>query len=160
MRKHKELIIESSLGEMYLVEQFVEEISDEYLLYGSYYGNMLMAVTEAVTNAIIHGNHEKRERKVIISKYACKEGLWIKVEDQGEGFEYSNPLLIEGPLNASDSGKNGLFLIHKLSDEVRFSKNGRSIEMLFRIYGIDENIFSRRVAFMHDFFRVYQEINA
>ena len=56
MNKHKEIKIESSLDEMFRVEQFVEEISDEYLLYGNYFGNILMAVSEAVKNAIIHGN--------------------------------------------------------------------------------------------------------
>ena len=56
MRKRKEIKIGSSHDEMFKVEQFVEEISDEYLLYGNYYGNILLAVTEAVKNSIIHGN--------------------------------------------------------------------------------------------------------
>jgi hypothetical protein len=51
-------------------------------------------------------------------------------------------------------------LIYKLADEVRFREDGRIIEMLFRINGIDNRIFERRVTFMQDFFRVYQRLNS
>lgn len=56
--------------------------------------------------------------------------------------------------------KNGLILIKALTDEIKFSNNGATIEMLFRINGIEESIFERRVAFMQDFFRVYQRLNS
>ena len=70
MKKHRDLKIESSLDEMYQVEQFVEEISEEFLLYGNYFGNILMAVTEAVKNAIIHGNGQDRKKLVRIMRAA------------------------------------------------------------------------------------------
>jgi serine/threonine-protein kinase RsbW len=158
MKRHKEIKIESSLEEMFRVEQFVEEISDEHMLYGSYFGNILMAVSEAVKNAIVHGNQLDRSRRVRIIEELTKEGLWVTVSDEGNGFnfkefEYINP----GP--GFNFEKTGLLLIHKLCDEVRFLKNGNTIEMLFKINGIDDQIFSRREAFMQDFFRVYQRLN-
>lgn len=160
MKKHREVKIESSLNEMFQVEQFVEEISEEFLLYGNYFGNILMAVTEAVKNAIIHGNGQDRKKSVTITHANTKEGLWIKVTDEGQGFDYKKYSVKGNPEISFGSEKNGLILIKALTDEIKFGNNGSTIEMLFRINGIEESIFERRVAFMHDFFRVYQKLNS
>ncbi len=159
MKKHKEIKIGSSLDEMFQVEQFVEEISEEFLLYGNYFGNILMAVTEAVKNAIIHGNNQDRKKMVRIMLENTKEGLWIRVIDEGEGFDYKKFTEQGNSEIKFGSEKNGIVLIQALADEVRFQNNGSIIEMLFKINGIEESIFERRVAFMHDFFRVYQRLN-
>jgi serine/threonine-protein kinase RsbW len=160
MKKHKEIKIESSLDEMFQVEQFVEEISEEFLLYGNYFGNILMAVTEAVKNAIIHGNGQDKKKLVRVTYENTKEGLWIRVIDEGTGFDCEKYTDKANSVINFGSEKNGLILIKALTDEVRFQNNGNTIEMLFRINGIEESIFERRVAFMHDFFRVYQRLNS
>jgi serine/threonine-protein kinase RsbW len=159
MNKRKEIKIGSSLDEMFRVEQFVEEISDEYMLYGNYFGNILMAVSEAVQNGIIHGNRMDIGKRVMITEESSKEGLWIRVIDEGDGFNHGSRAWERNMDMELGPEKNGLFLIHKLADEVRFQNGGRIIEMLFRINGIDDEIFERRVAFMQDFFRVYQRLN-
>ena len=159
MTRNTELKIESSPEEMYRVEQFVEDISDEHLLYGNYYSNILMAVSEAVKNAIIHGNRSDRNKRVRIFQQGTQEGLWISILDEGEGFDY-NAYVKDNIFSGEYSmEKRGLILIHKLADEVRFKENGRLIEMLFRINGIEDSIFERRVAFMQDFFRVYKQLS-
>jgi serine/threonine-protein kinase RsbW len=160
MKKHKEIKIESTLDEMFQVEQFVEEISEEFLLYGNYFGNILMAVTEAVKNAIIHGNGQDRKKLVRISLENTKEGIWIRVMDEGEGFDYKKYTDKANAEITFGTEKNGIVLIQALADEVKFQNNGCLIEMLFKINGIEESIFDRRVAFMHDFFRVYQRLNS
>jgi serine/threonine-protein kinase RsbW len=160
MKKQREIKIESSLDEMFRVEQFVEEISEEFLLYGNYFGNILMAVSEAVKNAIIHGNRQDRKKYVRIKRENTREGLWISVFDNGEGFDHEEYTKIGHSGLEFSSEKNGLALIKALADEVKFQNKGRQIEMLFKINGIEESIFERRVAFMHDFFRVYQRLNS
>ncbi len=160
MNKRKEINIESTPDEMFRVEQFAEEISDEYLLYGNYYGNILMALTEAVKNAIIHGNKLDRRKHVRIMQESTKEGLWVSVSDEGEGFDHHLYNRDQGLSLESGEDKNGLLLIYKLADEVSFKNNGSTIKMLFRINGIDDSIFERRVAFMQDFLRVYQRLSS
>ena len=159
MRKRKEIKIGSSHDEMFRVEQFVEEISDEYLLYGNYYGNILLAVSEAVKNSIVHGNRYSRDKFIRVVEESTKEGLWIRVSDEGDGFDHSAYSKVENVRNDFSTEKNGLILISRLADKVRFQNNGRDIEMLFRINGIDDSIFDRRLAFMQDFFRAYQRLN-
>jgi serine/threonine-protein kinase RsbW len=158
MNRQREIKIESSPDEMFRVEQFVEEISDEHMLYGSYFGNILMAVTEAVQNAMVHGNGLDRSKMVRIKEELTREGLWVTVSDEGTGFDFRE--LLEKEANpGSVEEKSGLLLIQKLCDEARFINKGRTLEMLFRINGIDEKIFARREAFMHDFFKVYQKLS-
>ena len=158
MKRHREIKIQSSIDEMFRVEQFVEEVSDEHMLYGSYFGNIMMAVSEAVKNAIIHGNRQDRTKLVRITEELSKEGLWVTVSDEGTGFNFKEYILKD-----SDTGfnleKTGLMVIQKLCDEVRFQNNGNRLEMLFKINGIDEKIFNRREAFMQDFFKVYQKLS-
>jgi serine/threonine-protein kinase RsbW len=159
MKKNREIKIESSLDEMFRVEQFVEEISDEYLLCSNYFGNILMAVSEAVKNAIVHGNGQDRKKFVRIMLENTKEGIWISVFDEGEGFDYTAYVKKGDPGIALGAEKKGLFLIQALADEVKFRGKGHIVDMLFRINGIEDSIIERRVAFMHDFFRVYQRLN-
>jgi serine/threonine-protein kinase RsbW len=159
MNKPRVLKIGSSIDEMFRVERFVEEISDEHMLYGNYFGNILMAVTEAVQNAITHGNRLNAMKRVTITGEASKEGLWIIVSDEGNGFAYTQYANTAEAEQGLISGKKGLFLIHRLADEVSFKNGGKTIEMLFRINGIDESIFERRVAFMQEFFKVYSRLN-
>jgi serine/threonine-protein kinase RsbW len=158
MNRQREIRLESSLSEMFRVEQFVEEISDEHMLYGSYFGNIMMAVTEAVENAIVHANREDKAKQVRIKAELTKEGLWITVTDEGIGFNYREYLQKQADAGFT-SEKTGLLVVQKLCDELNFSRDGRSLRMLFKINGIDEQIFIRREAFMQEFFKVYQKLS-
>lgn len=88
------------------------------------------ALREALTNAVIHGNHGDARKKVRV-RCSCdsKIGILIAVKDQGEGFD---PTMLPNPLVgehvASDHGR-GIFLIKKLMDETHFEDRGREIHM-------------------------------
>jgi serine/threonine-protein kinase RsbW len=156
MKRRKELTIHSTLDELYRVEQFVEQVSDEFLLGDDYFGNIMVAVTEAVRNAIIHGNGGDPEKKVTLALGAAREGLWISVTDQGTGFDFKTQASREYLMTSGEDDKRGLLLIRSLSDEVGFQNKGRTIEMLFRINGIDESVLERRLTIMQQFMRVVQ----
>jgi len=53
----RNLQIPSTPGNIVQVESFVEEIKDDYDVSNEIFGNMLVALTEAVNNAIVHGNN-------------------------------------------------------------------------------------------------------
>ncbi len=86
------------------------------------------ALREALSNAIIHGNRENPEKKVLLC-CACdaKRGMLIIVKDQGEGFD---PSKIPSPLigqNVHSEHGRGIFLINLLADEVQFRNGGTEI---------------------------------
>ena len=47
-----------------VVESFIENIGEKIKIQEAIYGNVLVSVTEAVNNAIVHGNKEDKNKKV------------------------------------------------------------------------------------------------
>lgn len=116
-----------------IVESFIENAGDKIRIKDSVYGNILVSVTEAVNNAIVHGNKEDKEKKVKISLKKNKKSVRFVVEDEGTGF---NPKTLPDPTDPKNIEKikgRGVFIIKSLSDKVTFKNNGRTIVMLFKL---------------------------
>lgn len=79
-----------------------------------------MAVREAVTNAVVHGNQEDETRPVEVTFSCQQRTLEIEVKDQGEGFD---PAEVPDPTEAGNilktSGR-GNFLMRSFMDEVEW----------------------------------------
>jgi len=158
MGKKREMRIPSTLLEINKVEQFVEEMSELYHLNDSYFGNIIVALTEAVKNSIIHGNRSDESKNVHIVAESRPEGLLFSVIDQGIGFPYKNFENLDSLLADEALEGRGIILIHTLADEVRFSNKGRVIQILFKITGIDNDIYEKRSRQMLNYFRKKKEI--
>jgi serine/threonine-protein kinase RsbW len=144
-RNIKKIELASTIKNLYLVEKFVEEICDEYNIYNSYFGNIMITLTEAVKNAIVHGNQDNINKFVTVEFESGVFGLRFRIEDQGNGFNHNQ---IPDPTDLSDdsfenAGK-GIFLIKSLSDEVNFIENGKIIEVTFKISSINQEMLFER----------------
>ncbi|MCP6726134.1 ATP-binding protein, partial [Klebsiella pneumoniae] len=64
--KVPKLLISSKPESLNLVENMIEEVKEGYKINEDCYGNMLVAVTEAVNNAIYHGNKSNPEKNVSV----------------------------------------------------------------------------------------------
>lgn len=160
MGKRKELRLPSTSTNIHLVEKFVEEISDELHLHDSYFGNILIAVTEAFQNAVHHGNKDDEKKNVHLLVESRPEGLLFSVIDQGSGFNYKDYENLDDIVARGEEAGRGLALIHSLADEVIFSNKGRVIKMLFRITGIDTAIYEKRYNQMHDYFKSHKRVGS
>ncbi len=92
---------------------------------------IMLLTTEAVSNAIEHGNALDETKSVILEFVCGAKLLEVWVEDEGEGFDRStvaDPLSSDGLLQ---DGGRGIFLIEQLADEVHYGNNGRRIGMKF-----------------------------
>lgn len=116
-----------------MIESFIDNAKDRFSLNDDMYGNIMIAVTEAVNNAIRHGNKCHSEKNVELNLAFQKSMLKFTVRDQGEGFDFSHLPDPTSPENLENPGGRGIFLIKHLSDEVDFSDNGRTIELSFYI---------------------------
>jgi len=94
--------------------------------------SMAIAVTEAVNNAILHGNKKNESKKVSVKITATDSTVRVVVLDQGDGF---NPQKLDNPLDPQnllkESGR-GVFIVRSLMDEVTFdfSKGGAEITLV------------------------------
>jgi serine/threonine-protein kinase RsbW len=143
--KEKTLEFPSIIENVRLVETFIDDICDEYNINNTYFGNILISLTESVRNAIINGNHKNPQKKVTVKFIAKPTHLSFSVTDEGIGFNYRD---VYDPVDFcmcnSNMGK-GLYLIKTLSDKVRFYKNGREIELIFYISSVNFEITVERV---------------
>jgi len=128
-----ELILKSDPGKITEVEFFVKRFAKALKINENIYPNILISVTEAVNNAIIHGNQKNEDKEVRIGLLKENGTLTIQVSDQGEGFDPQNipdPTLEE---NLEKLGGRGVFLIQQLTDIVSYRDNGRTVEMQFNL---------------------------
>jgi len=153
-RQSNNLIISSTMEEMPKVIWFVEEICDTYHLNETYYGNILVSMEEAVSNAILHGNKNDLRKKVYISSEWIRNGLKFRIEDEGEGFNIN---AIPDPLGESfledHYSGTGLFLIKTLSDRVTYNTKGNAIEILFFISSIEQETNIKRINQLKGYFK-------
>ena len=118
-----------------LVEKLIDEIKSEYNIHEECYGNMLVAVTEAVNNAIQHGNKYDPEKMVHISYEVDPDQIAFTVSDEGTGFDYINLPDPTDPENIEKPTGRGVFLMKHLADQIIFSENGRVVELYFKTSG-------------------------
>lgn len=81
---------------------------------------MGIALREAVTNAIKHGNALDAEKKVEVALEVSADGIEITVEDEGSGFD---PAAVEDPLapdNLLKTEGRGIFYMRKFMDKIEY----------------------------------------
>lgn len=115
------------------VETLVDEVCGEYRVNEDYYGNILIALTEAVTNAIQHGNKYDATKFFDVELQVANNELKFFVKDQGEGFDYDNLPDPTDPDNIEKIHGRGIFLMKHLADKVSFLDQGRTVELDFSI---------------------------
>ncbi|MDA9261828.1 ATP-binding protein [Flavobacteriales bacterium] len=96
------------------------------------YGNVIIAITEAVNNAINHGNKEDPSKKVTVSYKKSNENISFTIEDEGEGFDFENVPDPTDPENLHKLNGRGIFLMKNLVDDIHFHENGKKIELIFK----------------------------
>ena len=124
------LSLPSSMRHVYLLDVVVTEILKEKGFNEEIQEQINLAVIEAGTNAIKHGNKEDPSKKAIIQFLLDEDKLTIVIEDEGEGFtrkEVADPL---DPENLLKSSGRGLFLMEAYMDAVTYEANGTIIKMV------------------------------
>ncbi len=95
-----------------------------------------MAVREAITNAIVHGNKEDDTKQVEMTLNCLSQTVEIEVSDQGSGFD---PAKVPDPTAAENLMKTsgrGNFLMRSFMDEVEWlnrPEGGTTVRMVKRL---------------------------
>lgn len=125
------LQIPSDFSALVDVENLVDRVCENLGVQEDAYGNVLIAVTEAVNNAIQHGNDFKTELTVDVSVGDQPEEFCFNVKDYGKGFDFTNLPDPTSPENVLKENGRGIFLMKSLSDEVEFNESGSSVSLYF-----------------------------
>lgn len=130
--KYQTLKVSSNPQSLRLVERLLEDVCQVYGVNEDCYGNMLIAVTEAVNNAVQHGNKGNADKYVKIGFESENNLLVFSIEDEGEGFDHGSLPDPTDPENLDKLSGRGVFLMTQLSDMIRFEENGKKVMLGFK----------------------------
>lgn len=93
-----------------------------------------LALREALSNAVIHGNRMDPSKLVEI-RCRCELGKAVRliVKDQGKGFEPSALSSPIGPAETQAEHGRGIYLMKMMMDEVTFWRGGTEVHMRKRL---------------------------
>lgn len=130
-KAYKSLSIPSSVEHIVEAEALVDHVCSTLPIKEDAYGNVLIAVTEAVNNAIVHGNSNDTSKKVHLEVLDHPNKVEIIIADNGQGFDYDNLPDPTAPENLEKENGRGIFLMKSLSDEVVFENGGKEVKLSF-----------------------------
>ncbi len=133
LAEDQRLRIPSKPESLLLVERMVEDVCDVLGVKEDVYGNILLSVTEAVNNAIQHGNKYDLSKVVEITFYKLDKTLTFSIKDEGNGFDFNHLKDPTDPENLESPHGRGVFLMKNLSDSVSFENGGREVKIGFSI---------------------------
>jgi serine/threonine-protein kinase RsbW len=126
-----EMRFDSKPENIAVVERLIDRLSEEHSIIPEHYGNVLIAMTEGVNNAIVHGNKLDPEKSVTVSCAIDNKNLVFRISDEGPGFDYDNLPDPTAPENIEKPHGRGVFLMRHLADECAFEDDGRIVELTF-----------------------------
>jgi len=96
--------------------------------------NVPVALSEALSNAILRGNHEDATKDVRLHVELDQHGLVLEVADEGGGFSIEDSTRdATDPANLTDENGRGLFLMQRLMDSVeRYTDRGNVVRLTMR----------------------------
>lgn len=105
--------------------------------------NIMLAVSEAFTNALEHGNKFVAGKEIEVSITVNDDQIIADITDEGEGFA-ARPIA-DNPLDLMAEGGRGVGLMRSVADEIKFEKadgsGGTRVSMRFKR---DENLESKK----------------
>ncbi|MCB0724592.1 MAG: ATP-binding protein [Ignavibacteriae bacterium] len=121
--------LDSQRSEIAKFEEVLARVNEETMFEIERFINLQIAVSEALVNAIVHGNKENPSKKVHVIINYDKDMIEVKVKDEGDGFDIS---MLPDPTNEEnllkESGR-GVYIIMSLVDEFSFDSNDSGTEM-------------------------------
>lgn len=123
--------IASTRQNIVLVKEFMDRVRKHVHMSEDLFGNILIALIEAVNNGIIHGNRCDEKKFVDVKCDCYKDRVEMTVEDQGKGF---NPAVIPNPTdeeNLLKEGGRGVHIIRTLMDDVTFRHTRHGMQIHF-----------------------------
>ena len=133
LAEHQKLSISSKSENIVLVEKMVEDVCELYNINEDNYGNILVALTEAVNNAIYHGNQADPKKLIDIFFRTKKDAISFIIKDQGKGFDYNELPDPTDPNYIDKPNGRGVFLMRNLADKVEFEEKGSKVVLTFNV---------------------------
>ena len=128
---NKKLIFPSKIENIALVEKLVDEICNLFVVSEKIYGRIIVAITEAVSNGVLHGNKSNPHKTIEVICKTKNNCIYFSIKDQGTGFDFDN---LPNPTDCDNIEKpdgRGVFLMKHLCDSIYFEDKGSKVILGF-----------------------------
>ena len=130
-------ILKSDLSSLREVEDIVESIANTLSIDREKKILIKIALSEAVSNAIIHGNKNNPAKKVFL-RYKLEKNnsikyIYFEVEDEGEGFEYTEFITKKIKDIDPQSEKRGIIIMRSIANELCYRNKGKCVCLKFTV---------------------------
>lgn len=125
-------VLKTDFDELEHLEEIVTSLSETAGLGEDQSAGLMLCVSEAVTNGMLHGNKMDESKIVHLTASAVRGEVKVTVQDQGEGFD---PDAVPDPLaeaNLLKPSGRGVFLMKTYCDEVTYDRNGTRVTLIMR----------------------------
>ena len=129
----KMLTISSNPNNILKVENYLRDAQLDLKIDEVKFPDILISITEAVNNAIIHGNNADESKRVRINMEGKTSGIAISVSDEGKGFDPDEIPDPTAPENLECCGGRGVYIMSRLADKLSFANNGSTVQMFFKL---------------------------
>ncbi|MFT6844291.1 MAG: serine/threonine-protein kinase RsbW [Flavobacteriales bacterium] len=128
---NKQLVFSSKIENLGLIENLIDELCAQHAIGEDLYGNIIISLTEAVNNAIKHGNANNPSLNTQVTCSLLNERIVFTVSDEGKGFNHLDLPDPTAPENRNKITGRGVFLMQQLAEEVNFNASGNQVELCF-----------------------------
>jgi serine/threonine-protein kinase RsbW len=140
MATERILKFSSEVENIHLAEQLIDDVCTEFQVREEFFGEILISLTEAVNNAIVHGNRLDPNKEVTITFSEDGQHMHFTIEDEGAGFDYDSLPDPTAPENIEKPHGRGVFLMRQLADTCEFEDGGRIVKLGFDVIGKGEEV--------------------
>ena len=130
------LVLSSRFANIEVAERALVDLADQAGFSGDDSYWLVTAMREAAANAIRHGNRQDPDRDVVIDYRFTGDEVFIRIEDQGEGFDLAEVPDPTDPGYLLRPSGRGIFYMRQFMTSVEFSRTpggGTVVEMTRRL---------------------------
>jgi serine/threonine-protein kinase RsbW len=129
------IVIRSQLTNLQVIDTIIERIEKEYAMEEDDRFRVRLVLSEAIQNAIVHGNHNDPEKTVVIdyTKDQNSDKVYFCISDQGPGFDLSLVLDPRKPENREREGGRGVFFLKQFTEKLAYCNEAKAIKFSVKL---------------------------
>jgi serine/threonine-protein kinase RsbW len=128
------IILQSKKTEINKIEKLLFTLNEVYEIEQERFINFNIAVSEAIMNAIVHGNKESDDKRVYVDIFDDGKSIEVVIKDEGRGFDFSS---IPDPTKDENLHKDhgrGIYIMKILTDGYECTNNGEGTIVKLVLY--------------------------
>jgi serine/threonine-protein kinase RsbW len=127
------LILQSDFNGINTFYHYLDSLEKRWKIPPPLRENIRICLSEAVQNAVNHGNLSEVRKAVTITAERYEGTFLFSIRDEGIGFDFDDLPDPTAQANLDKPYGRGVFLMKQLSDHLEFSEGGRKVHLEFRL---------------------------